>query len=161
MKLPKLTKKIAEQIDAEYQDFLKKESLKESTEDKTEIDKYLNPRTRKVWNAKEVKWIERPVTWNVLIKLPSDRKDLMNMNYYDLTNDYSIDEVEIDLDGLWHITSSFGNMFQVTRGGEPWKKFINKNNETRPIEFKSLQDAYDFYLKNIDNKDIENKLQGE
>ena len=35
MKLPKLTKEVAEQIDAEYQEFLKQESLKESEEIRT------------------------------------------------------------------------------------------------------------------------------
>lgn len=129
--------------------------LKEST---TNIDAYLNPRTKRVWNGSS--WVDRPTTWNKLIKLPSEYKDVMSMSRFDLEDKFDVNEVQIKLDDLWTITDDYGYGFQVCRAGEPWKQWKRGGlqNETEVKTFNSLQDAYNFYLERSDNKDIEKKL---
>lgn len=153
--LPKVTKEMKKA--AELEILMQQESLKESVESRP-IDAYLNPRTRRVWNGKE--WVDRPVTWNKLLKLPLELKDVMTADYYDLEDRYDINEVNINLDGLWAIVDGYGEYLQVTRCGEPWQRWKKGGlqNETEVITFNTLQDAYNFYLERSDNKDIERKL---
>ena len=125
------------------------------------IDAYLNPRTRRVWNGSA--WVDKPTTWNKLLKLPLEHSDVMKMTRYDLEDVFDVNEINIDLDGLWSITDNYGEGFQVCRAGEPWKQWKRGGlqNETEVKKFNTLQDAYNFYLERSDNKDIEKKLQGE
>lgn len=123
-------------------------------EDKSSnLDTYLNPRTKRVWSWKENKWVDRPTTWNKLIKLPLDRKDVMSKNYYDLKSEFNIDEIDITTDDGYYISDNYtdynsGEGISVCRKkGYPFKKFINRNNETAIIMFNTLQDAYDYCLK--------------
>ena len=144
-------------VNEEYNSTMKQVELKE-TVDRTDISTYLNPRTNKVWSWKENKWVERPATWNKLIKLPIDREDLMSMNYYDLKDEFDIDEIDITTEDGYYISDNYtdyhsGEGISVCRRkGYPFKKFINKNNETAIIMFNTLQDAYDYCLK--DKKEI-------
>ena len=128
------------------------------TEASNNIDAYLNPRTKRVWSFKENTWVDRPTTWNKLIKLPLDRKDLMSKNYYDLKDEFNIDEIDITTDDGYYISDNYtdyhsGEGISVCRQkGYPFKRFVNKNNETAIIMFSTLQDAYDYCLK--DKKEI-------
>jgi len=143
----------------DYNNVSMKETLVE--EKSNNLDAYLNPRTRRVWNGKE--WVDRPVTWNKLLKLPLELKDVMSMSRDELEDVYDINEIKINLDNLWSICDDYGYGFQVCRAGEPWKQWKKNGlqNETEVKIFNTLQDAYNFYLERSDNKDIDKKLQGE
>lgn len=136
----------------DYNNVDMKETLIE--EKSNNLDAYLNPRTRRVWNGKE--WIDRPVTWNKLLKLPLELKDVMSMSRDELEDIYDINEIKIDLDNLWSICDDYSYGFQVCRAGEPWKQWKKNGlqNETEVKNFNTLQDAYNFYLERSDNKDI-------
>lgn len=156
--LPPVTKEMKMAAEAEV--LMQQESLKESTESRP-IDAYLNPRTRRVWNGKE--WVDRPVTWNKLLKLPLELKDVMSMSRDELEDVYDINEIKINLDNLWSICDDYDYGFQVCRAGEPWKQWKKNGllNETEVKNFNTLQDAYNFYLERSNNRDINKKLQGE
>lgn len=114
------------------------------------IDKYLNPRTKKVYNHQKSQWEERPVKWNRMVKLPDDNEELMGINRFDLEDKYGVNGIDIDLGNGWKITDDYGSGYQVTRNGEPWKQFKKGGlqNETEVIDFNSIKDVIDFYNKN-------------
>ena len=117
-----------------------------------DISPYLNPRTRQVYNWKTMKHEERPTKWNKLLKYPEDVEEALDMDRNDLEDKYDVNQIAIDLGDGYGITDDYGYGFQVTRGGEPWKRFINDRNETEPLQFKTLREAYKYYKHLLEDK---------
>lgn len=121
---------------------------------KKDISKYLNPRTRKVYNSRTMEWGERPTKWNKLLKLPEEDEELMGLSRFDLEDKYDVNQIAVDLGDGWGITDDYGYGFQVTRNGEPWKRFKKGGlqNETEVIPFNNLKEAAAFYKEKLGGK---------
>lgn len=148
--LPPVTKEMKQAAEAEV--LMQQESLKESSEGRP-LDAYLNPRTKRVFDFNKSTWVDKPVAWNKLIKLPLELKDVMTTSYDELEDKYDISEIAITTDDGYYISDNYSDYYSgqgisvCREKGYPFKRFVNRNNETSIIMFNTLQDAYEFYLK--------------
>lgn len=148
--LPPITQEMIDAVNKELQE--EDLRLKESSEGRP-LDAYLNPRTKRVFDFNKSTWVDKPVTWNKLLKFPLELKDVMNTSYDELEDKYDISEIAITTDDGYYISDNYSDYYSgqgisvCRKKGYPFKKIVNRNNETSIIMFHTLQDAYEFYLK--------------